>query len=253
MDQSKERINRFIKNNRIMNVLIIVAHPDDEVLGMGGTISKHTTNGDKVSIVYLTTGITSRRNPGYSSKAVYDINNKDKKLMDKEVNKLKLDSLKSNKILGIHNSTFYNLPDNELDYISKLKIIKIIEKEIEKQKPDIIYTNHYGDLNIDHKLVYESCLTACRPIRKKNAKLIAFGVISSMEWNFPSTFNPNYFVSISKNIKKKILAMKAYKTELKKFPHPRSIENIEITAKKWGTYCGKEYAEAFEIIRIIEE
>ena len=237
----------------MMNVLIVVAHPDDEVLGMGGTISKHTMNRDKVSIVYLTAGITSRRNPGYSSRATYDINNTDKKLMDKEIEKLKLDSLKSNKILGVHNSTFYNLPDNELDSIPRLKIIKIIEKEIQKSKPDIVYTNHYGDLNMDHKLVYESCLTACRPIHSKNPKLFAFGVISSTEWNFPSSFNPNYFVNISKNIKTKIRAMKAYSNELKKFPHPRSIENIEITAKKWGTVCGKNYAEAFEIIRMVDE
>tara|TARA_B110000438_G_scaffold115208_1_gene112865 strand:+ start:25998 stop:26705 length:708 start_codon:yes stop_codon:yes gene_type:complete len=234
-----------------MNILIIVAHPDDEVLGMGGTIAKYASNGDKISIVYLTTGITSRRNPGYSTKSSYEISVEDQKLMDKEIKKLKVDALKSNKILGITNSIFYDFPDNELDSISRLKIIKVIEKEIGKNKPDIIFTNHYGDLNIDHKLVYECCLTACRPTNKITPQLFSFGVISSMEWNYPVSFNPNYFVNISKNISVKIRAMKAYQNELKKFPHPRSIENIEITAKKWGSVCGKQYAEAFEIIRII--
>ena len=236
-----------------MKILVIVAHPDDEVLGMGGTIAKHTIIGDKVHVVYLTTGITSRRNSGYSNKTVYDVNDKDKKLMIKEIEKLKSDALKSNKILGIKSSNFYDLPDNELDSISRLKIIKIIENEIKKHKPDVIYTNHYGDLNIDHKLVYESCLTACRPTNTKSPRLFSFGVISSMEWSYPTSFNPNYFVNISKNFKTKIRAMKSYRNELKKFPHPRSIENIEITAKKWGSLCGKNYAEAFEIIRIIDE
>ena len=128
--------------------------------------------------------------------------------------------------------------------------ISLIRK-FSKIKPDVIYTNHYGDLNIDHRLVYESCLTACRPIKNNNPKLIAFGVISSMEWNFPNSFNPNYFVNISKNIKAKIRAMQCYKNEIKKFPHPRSIEGIEITAKKWGSVCGKNYAEAFEIIKSV--
>jgi len=246
-------INRIIPKNGIMKVLVVVAHPDDEVLGMGGTIAKHSDKGDKVHVVYLTTGITSRRNSGHLNKVVYEIDEKNQKLMKKEIDKLKSDALKSCKILGVNTTSFYNFPDNELDSIPRLKIIKTIEKEIEKQKPDIIYTNHYGDLNIDHKLVYESCLTACRPIKGKNPQLFAFGVISSMEWNFPSSFNPNYFVNISKNLKTKIRAMKSYKNELKKFPHPRSVEGIEITAKKWGTICGKNCAEAFEIIRIIDD
>jgi len=237
----------------MMNILIVVAHPDDEVLGMGGTIAKHSSNGDKITILYLTTGITSRRTPGYSNKSSYDISSEDENLLEQEIKQLKQDALKSNKILGITNSIFNNFPDNELDSIPRLKIIKVIEKQIEKFNPDVVYTNHYGDLNIDHKLVYESCLTACRPIRKKNPKLYSFGVISSMEWNYPTSFNPNYFIDISKNINKKIRAMKAYRNEIKKFPHPRSIENIEITGKKWGSLCGRNYAEAFEIIRIIDE
>jgi LmbE family N-acetylglucosaminyl deacetylase len=237
----------------VMNILIVVAHPDDEVLGMGGTIVKHSSNGDKISILYLTTGIASRRNPGYSNKSSYNISSKDQSSLDQEIKKLKMDALKSNKILGITDSTFENFPDNELDSIPRLKIIKVIENQIEKTNPDIVYTNHYGDLNIDHKIVYESCLTACRPIHKKNPKLFSFGVISSMEWNYPGSFSPNYFVNISKYMSKKIRAMKAYRNELKKFPHPRSIENIEITGKKWGSFCGKNYAESFEIIRIIDE
>ena len=236
-----------------MKILIVVAHPDDEVLGMGGTIAKHTSNGDKVNIVYLTQGITSRRGINYKNQTKYDLSEKEKKTIEIEIKKLKNNALKANKILGIKDTKFYDLPDNELDSISRLEIIKIIEKEIERTNPDIIYTNHYGDLNIDHKLVYEACLTACRPIKTKNPRLIAFGVLSSMEWNFPNSFNPNYFVNITSKIKLKIRAMKAYENEIRKFPHPRSIENIEITAKKVGTICGKKYAEVFEIIRFIED
>jgi len=236
-----------------MKILVIVAHPDDEVLGMGGTIAKHSKNNDQVYMLYLTPGITSRRNSGYSNKAKYEASNAEKKLMEKEIKKLNSDALKSNKVLGVKGSTFYNFPDNELDSVPRLKIIKIIENEIKKHKPDIIYTNHYGDLNIDHRLIYESCLTACRPLTTKTPKLFAFGVISSMEWNFPPSFNPNYFVNITKTVKTKIQAMKKYSNELREFPHPRSIENIEITAKKWGSVCGKNFAEAFEIVRIIDE
>jgi N-acetylglucosamine malate deacetylase 1 len=236
-----------------MKVLVIVAHPDDEVLGMGGTIAKYVANRDNVHVVYLTTGITSRRNSGHLNKTVYDTNEKNSNLMKKEIEKLKIDALKSCKILGVKTSSFYDFPDNELDSIPKLKIIKTIENEIKKQKPDIIFTNHYGDLNIDHKIVFESCLTACRPISGKTPNLFAFGVISSMEWNYPSSFEPNYFVNISKYYKKKIMAMKSYKNELKKYPHPRSLDGIKVTAQKWGTVCGQNFAEAFEIIRIVDE
>lgn len=237
----------------MMKILVIVAHPDDEVLGMGGTIAKHVAKGDKVHIVYLTTGITSRRNSGYKSKSGYQVDKKNSAQMDKEIQKLKNNALKSCKTLGVKSSNFYDFPDNELDKISRLQIIKTIENEIEKFKPDQIFTNHYGDLNIDHRIVFESCLTACRPISDKTPSLFAFGVISSMEWNYPSSFEPNYFVNISKYFKKKIQAMKSYKNELKKYPHPRSLEGIRITAEKWGTVCGYPYVEPFEIIRIIDK
>ena len=236
-----------------MNILVIVAHPDDEVLGMGGTIAKHVDKGDKVRIVYLTTGITSRRNSGYKSSSVYQVDKKNSALMDKEIQKLKNNALKSCKTLGVKSSNFYDFPDNELDTISRLQIIKTIENEIEKFKPDQIFTNHYGDLNIDHRIIFESCLTACRPIAKQSPQLFAFGVISSMEWNFPSSFNPNYFVNISKYIKTKLRAMKSYENELRKSPHPRTLDGITITAQKWGITCGHNYAEAFEIIRIVDE
>ena len=157
------------------------------------------------------------------------------------------------RILDAQNPIFLDFPDNRMDKLDLLSIVQILETLIDKIRPSVIYTHHVGDLNIDHRLVYESCLTACRPIKNNNPKLIAFGVISSMEWNFPNSFNPNYFVNISKNIKAKIRAMQCYKNEIKKFPHPRSIEGIEITAKKWGSVCGTNYAEAFEIIRIVDE
>ncbi len=228
-----------------MKILVIVAHPDDEVLGMGGTIFKHFQKGDSVHLVYLATGIKSRKK--------YDTNNKSSGLSnEKEIEILRKNSRKSCDILGVKSSKFYDFPDNEMDSVSLLEITKIVEKEITKVKPQRIYTNHYGDLNVDHRITFQACLTACRPIAKV-PELLSFDVLSSTEWNFPYNYNPNYFVDITKQIDKKILAMKQYKGELRNFPHPRSIEALKITAKKWGTVCGRKAAEAFEIIRIIED
>ena len=235
-----------------MNILIIVAHPDDEVLGMGGTIAKYASNGDNISIVYLTTGITSRRNPGYSTKSSYEISVEDQKLMDKEIKKLKVDALKSNKILGITNSIFYDFPDNELDSIPLLKLVKVIENEIKKFNPDIVYTNHFGDLNIDHRITYDATLTACRPINNKIKKLISFEVPSSTEWNYPHSFNPNYFINIEKEIDSKIKSFKMFKSEIRNFPHPRSSLNLKIIAQRWGSVSGFKFAEAFELIRQVD-
>ena len=235
-----------------MKVLVIVAHPDDEVLGMGGTILRHVEKKDTVKVVILATGIMSRKKSGYKNNPDYDITKEDKEKMKKEIEILRKDARRSAKILKIQDISFYDYPDNEMDSVPLLKIIKTIEKEISEFKPDLVYTHHYGDLNIDHRIVYQATITSCRPIGNKIQKIISFEVPSSTEWNYPNSFNPNYFVSIEPYLKKKINAMEAYTSEIKKFPHPRSSKYLETLASKWGAVLGIKSVEAFEIIRIIE-
>ena len=236
-----------------MNVLIIAAHPDDEILGMGGTIAKHTSQHDNVTIVYMATGITARREPLESE---YEIKNIPKKIQEKwqqEIKKLQQDAKKSAKLLNVENVRFYDFPDNEMDGIQLLKVVKVIEKEIGKVKPDRIYTNHYSDLNVDHKVVFNATLTACRPSGSPVKELLTFEVLSSTEWSYPYNFNPNYFINVEKYVGKKIEAMKSFVSEIRKFPHPRSPENIEHTLRRWGSVSGFKAAEAFELIRRLDE
>jgi LmbE family N-acetylglucosaminyl deacetylase len=235
-----------------MNILVIVSHPDDEILGMGGTILKHSQKGDKVKIIFLATGITSRRKSNYENTFVYKKNDSEDKKMEKEIKKLRNNAKKACEILGVKNLMFYNFPDNEMDSVSLLQIIKTIENEIQINKPDVIYTHHFGDLNIDHRTTYNATLTACRPYGSIVKELICFEVPSSTEWNYPNTFNPNYFVNIQQQLKNKIKAMNEYTNEIGKFPHPRSNENLMSIAKKWGATSGTKSAEAFEIIRKID-
>ena len=140
-----------------------------------------------------------------------------------------------------------------MDSITLLKVVKSIEKEIKSVKPERIYTNHYGDLNVDHKIVSNATITACRPLKGPVKEILSFEVLSSTEWSYPYSFKPNYFVNIKKQLSKKINAMKMFKNEIREFPHPRSPENIQFVAGRWGSVSGFEAAEAFEVIRKIEE
>ncbi len=232
-----------------MNVLVIVAHPDDEVLGMGGTILKHSKKGDKVTVAYLTTGITSRRSTNYKSNSKYEITKKQENNLKKQILELQNDAKKVCNLLKVKKVKFYDFPDNELDTISLLKIIKTVEELIIKVKPERVYTSHFGDLNVDHRIVYESVLTAIRPSEIKVKELLCFELLSSTEWSFSYNFKPNYFINIEGELQKKISAMKLYKNEIRKYPHPRSIESIKHTAGKWGTVSGFNAAEAFQLIR----
>ena len=236
-----------------MNILIIVAHPDDEVLGMGGTILKHANKGDKVTIAYLTTGITARRSSNYQNASVYETNESLKSQMKNQIDELGKDVREACKFLKVKKTFFFNLPDNELDTIPLLKIIKIIKNLIKEIKPERIYTSHYGDLNIDHRIVSDATLTACKSTRFPVKEIMCFEILSSTEWAFPYQFKPNYFISIKGELDKKIKAMQAYKNEIKEFPHPRSVENIKNTAHKWGIVSGLHAAEAFELIRKFEK
>jgi len=235
-----------------MKALVFVAHPDDEVLGMGGTILKHSQKGDIVKIVYLATGITSRRSTNFQNNESYDQDENKIKAMQKEIKELRKDAKRSCNILKVKNFEFYDFPDNEMDSIPLLKIIKVIEKEIKEINPDRVYTHHFHDLNIDHRTVFNAVLTATRPIGTNVKEVISFEIPSSTEWNYPTQFNPNYFIDIKSQLSSKIKAMKAYKNEMGDFPHPRSVENLKNVSERWGSVSGKKAAEAFEIIRKIE-
>ncbi|NSJ91740.1 PIG-L family deacetylase [Coprococcus sp. MSK.21.13] len=223
-------------------ILVIAAHPDDEILGVGGTVLKHSVNGDKCFALILGEGMTSR----YDKRELAD---------SIKVEKLHEDTYKAGEIIGYKKIYMENLPDNRFDSIPLLDVVKIIEKYIEDIKPDIIYTHFGGDLNIDHKITFEAVLTASRPIGQEYVKEIyAFETVSSTEWNFNGRdgFKPNYFVDITETLDMKLKAMECYKSELKEFPHPRSNKNLKASALKWGSVVSRMYAEAFQVVRIIK-
>tara|TARA_B110000263_G_C15300516_1_gene507746 strand:+ start:416 stop:1126 length:711 start_codon:yes stop_codon:yes gene_type:complete len=236
-----------------LRILVVVAHPDDDVLGVGGTMLKYSNKGDKIKVIFLATGITSRKNSGYINSTKYEISEKEEKRLTEEIKILRSQAKKACKLLSVNNVDFYDFPDNEMDSIPLLKVVKVIEKEIKDFKPEKIFTHHYGDLNVDHRVVYNATITACRPINNIVKEIICFEVPSSTEWNYPNTFVPNYFVNITNQLDKKIKAMEIYKSEIKKFPHPRSSKYLKINANRWGGVSGNTAAEAFEIIRKIEK
>lgn len=235
-----------------MNILVIAAHPDDEVLGMGGTIFKYTKLGHKVKVAIMATGIKSRRSTNFKNNSKYKISETYEKKIQQQILELRKNSLHASKILGVTDVEFFDFPDNEMDKISNLEITKQIEKIIEEFNPEKIFTHSEYDINIDHRLLYLATLTATRPKKNQTVKEVyVFEVPSSTEWFFPSKFSPNVFVDISKELKTKQKALMAYKNEIEKFPHPRSVESLEIIAKRWGTVSGLRSAEAFTLIRQI--
>ena len=224
-------------------ILIVAAHPDDEVLGGGGTIAKHVLQGNEVYCLILGEGITSR----YKQQ---------EKVAEEEFRQLKSETKQVAKILGIKKVFFRDFPDNRFDTVPLLTIVKAVEEIKVEVKPDIIYTHHQGDLNIDHQLTFKAVLTACRPMKDETVKEIySFEIPSSTEWNSPDAqnyFMPNVFVNISETFEKKVEALRAYQGEIREYPHPRSPEALRAIAMRWGSTMGCEAAEAFELIRAIK-
>lgn len=221
------------------SILIVAAHPDDEVLGCGGTIVKLIQQGYEVFTLILGEGITSRYKKNENT--------------EKKIKNLKNEMHKANKILGIKKIFTFNFPDNKFDSVSLLDIVKKIEKIKNIVKPEIIFTHYKNDLNIDHRITYNAVITSTRPMEDETVKTIcSFEILSSTEWMFPLKFSPNVFFDISKTIDKKIEAMSYYLSEIKEFPHPRSLESIKLNSKIWGIKVGLNYAEAFQLVRYIK-
>lgn len=225
------------KKNR---VLVVVAHPDDEVLGCGGTVARLVKEGYEVYLLILGEGITSRDEK------------RDKSKRGKELKELREQIYSANRIIGTQEVFIHDFPDNRFDTVPLLDIVKVIEKIKNKLKPDIIFTHYWEDLNIDHSITCRAVLTATRPLLDETVKEIySFEILSSTEWNCPLSFTPNVFFDISDTIGLKQKAMKKYKSELKKYPHPRSLEGIRLNAECRGMKVGLKYAEAFENVRCI--
>jgi len=224
-------------------VLVFAAHPDDEILGCGGTIAKHVKSGDEVGVVILAEGITSRDFTKISS------------LQNKELADLKIVAERANKLLGVSFLEMCGYPDQRLDSFDLLDLVKKVEAFILKFQPEVVYTHHGGDLNSDHKIVYEAVVTACRPIPGFNVKtLLFFEIASSTEWQMPSSglyFMPNWFIDISDVLDVKLQALEIYNSEMRQFPHARSNEGLNCLAKWRGASVGVMAAEAFILGRKI--
>ena len=222
----------------IKNVLVIAAHPDDEVLGCGGTIARHVAEGDRVHVVFMANGVGSR-SAGLPNDLQCRNHARDKAL----------------RILGVAEWHALDFPDNCMDSVPLLDVVQALEPIFEQVQPTRVYTHHYGDLNVDHRVTHQAVMTTCRPMPGNSVRaVLTFEVMSSTEWATPglAPFMPNAFVDIRKYLPKKLEALEAYGIEMRSSPHSRSVRHIQALAMHRGNCVGLEAAEAFNVVRVVE-
>jgi len=215
---------------------VIGAHPDDETLGVGGTMVKHLARGDRVSVLIVTDGVTARHDETKAQQRA---------------------AVEACRILGVSDVRFGGLPDQRLDHLPLLEVIEPIARVVKDLQPSILYTHHGGDVNQDHRVVFQASLVAARPVNRSSVtELYCYEVASSTDWAPPLDawqFNPNHFVDIGPHLRKKIDAAAAYaktfQTEIPPYPHPRSLRAIDVYANRRGIQVGMEAAEAFMLLR----
>lgn len=221
-------------------VLVVAAHPDDEVLGCGGTMAKHAANGDQVYIQILAEGSASRFNNA----------------MDAEESILALRAMAKNaaQIVGARDIELIRFPDNQMDTIPQLDINRAVEAAVWRWRPTVVYTHHAFDLNVDHRATHEAVMTACRPLPSQTVKrILTFEVPSSTDWQTPTIgpFLPQWFEDISAHWETKLAALKAYDSEMRPWPHVRSYPALEHLARLRGATVGCDAAEAFGVARVV--
>lgn len=224
-------------------VLVVAAHPDDEILGCGGAVLRHIAEGDVVHTMIMAEGLTSRDE-------TRDVDGRSGELLA-----LHMQAERAADFMGVEKLILHGFPDNRMDEVALLDVVKKIEAEVEEFQPEIVYTHHAGDVNIDHRIVHDAVVTVCRSLPGQSVKTILFfETVSSTEWQ-PSrshpVFAPNWYVDIEKFMEKKIEALRFYASEMREYPHPRSYEGIEILAKQRGITVGVKYAEAFVLGRMV--
>lgn len=221
-------------------VLVVAAHPDDEVLGCGGTIARHRADSDEVTTLFLADGVGARDE---STGGATDLT------IRRAAGNAAADAL------GTAPPIYLDFPDNRLDTVALLDLVQAIERVATEFRPDRVYTHHSGDLNIDHRICHQAVLTAFRPMPGQTVRAIfGFEVPSSTEWAFggqETVFQPRHFVDISSFMAAKVAALRCYEMEMRPFPHPRSERMIEALAGWRGAIAGCEAAEAFTVIRQI--
>jgi LmbE family N-acetylglucosaminyl deacetylase len=223
-----------------MNVLVIAAHPDDEILGCGATMARMSTEGHNVAVLILGEGVTSRSDsPEQADRG--------------EVESLREASRQANRLCGVEEVSFADFPDNRFDTVPLLDVVKRVERVIDEFAPSVVFTQHGGDLNVDHVVTHRATLTATRPMAGCGVETVhAYEVNSSTEWGFgqfTGPFQPTVYYDVSETLAAKIEAMKAYSSEMREFPHPRSVEAMEALARVRGSQAGLQAAEAFELVR----
>ena len=226
------------------NVLVVAAHPDDEILGCGATICKHTKQGDVVHIIIMAEGLTSRDDK------------RDVNIHKNDLVYLHTISQKVADLMGVRKLILGGFPDNRMDSVNLLDVVKVVEKEMQEFEPDIVYTHHFGDVNIDHRIVHDAVITACRSYPGQTVKtLLFFEILSSTEWQMQcgaKVFCPTWFEEVSKDdFKRKEEALHLYSGEMRNFPHSRSYETVLHLAQYRGSSIGVQYAEAYELGRYV--
>ncbi len=211
------------------NVLVIAAHPDDELLGVGGTVALHSDLGDRVTCVVVAAG-----NLKHDSDGAQGVHAQAKRAAC---------------VLGVHELKLLDFPDQGLDQFSLIDIISPLEKIVEEVRPEVVYLQYGYDINRDHQILFQAALVATRPIEQFIQAIFAFDTISSTEWAYPRSFVPDTWVDISATLERKIEAMACYKTELRDWPHPRSLHSLRVKAASAGSQVASEAAECFMTIR----
>lgn len=219
-------------------VLVIAAHADDEALGCGGTMARYASAGDEVHVVFLTDGVGARGDR-----------------QDRAVEARRAAANEAARILGARAPIFLDFPDNQLDTVSLLEVTRSIETIADTLRPEIVYTHHAGDLNVDHRICHQAVLTAFRAFPGQSVRAIhGFEVCSSTEWAFASAgpaFIPTRYVDISAFLETKLAALNAYAMEMRDFPHIRSAKAVGALAVWRGACVGCDASEAFTTIREI--